>query len=89
MGLFRMILEENRDALIDEPTARQNCGDGLSKFDERFHVITTDGESVVNVRYRICTSTGEVFEGFTDSRGFTARIWTEFPADLTIELFES
>ena len=88
MDLLRAIVEENQAVLGEKLVLKQDCCDGLSKFDERFHVVTTDGRPVVNIHYRIRASTGEVFEGITDSQGLTSRIWTEFPANLSIEFFE-
>lgn len=88
MDLFRAIIEENQDVLSNHFKEKQDCSDGLSIFDERFHVVTTDGTPIVNIRYRISASTGESFEGLTDSQGLTRRIWTRFPVDLMIEFFE-
>ena len=53
MDLLRAIVEENQAVLGEKLVLKQDCCDGLSKFDERFHVVTTDGRPVVNINYII------------------------------------
>ena len=88
MDLLRAIVEENQAVLGEKLVLKQDCCDGLSKFDERFHVVTTDGRPVVYIKYRIRAGTGGVLVGNTEYQGGTSRIWTEFPANLSIEFFE-
>jgi uncharacterized protein (DUF2345 family) len=79
----------NREVPNTTPSTRQDCKDGIRKFDEQFHLVIHGTEiPIAHVRYRITASTGEIFEGVTDSSGFTERVKTDHVATLTIEVFD-
>jgi hypothetical protein len=83
------LAEANENVPDTEPGAHQDCRGALDRFDEQFHMVVAGTElSMANAHYRIRASTGEIFEGVTDSRGFTERIRTPTSADLTIEIFD-
>jgi uncharacterized protein (DUF2345 family) len=66
----------------------QSCGIELREYDEQFHLVSRTNHPIANARYRITSSTGDVFEGVTDFRGYTERIRTHDAVDLTIEVLE-
>jgi uncharacterized protein (DUF2345 family) len=72
------------------PTHVQDCSDGIRKFDEQFHLVIFGTEiPIAHTRYRIVASTGEIFEGRTDSFGYTERVKTSYIASLSLEVFDS
>ncbi|MFC5479897.1 hypothetical protein [Massilia suwonensis] len=84
---IQSIVAENEDVPDVAPGPRQDCSNGLGKFDEQFHLIDCEnGVEMRGVDYRITASTGEVFEGTTNANGFTERIFTIGPAKLKIEV---
>jgi uncharacterized protein (DUF2345 family) len=87
--MFQEIIAINEEVSIEKPTPSQDCADGLTKFDERFHLVDHDENPLPNMYYRVSASTGEIFEGISDMQGFTLRIKTRFSANLKIEVFES
>jgi type VI secretion system secreted protein VgrG len=60
----------------------------FNRFDEQFHVVDKNDIPVADVGYRIVASTGEIFEGITDAKGFTTRVKTRRPATLEIEILD-
>lgn len=61
----------------------------LDVYDEQFQLIQTGTDRVLpNVRYRITTAGGQVFEGRSDAQGFTERIRTDNAEALQIEIFD-
>jgi type VI secretion system secreted protein VgrG len=59
-------------------------------FDEQFHLVMPGTDHpIANTRYKITSSTGEVFEGTTDAQGYTERIFTDASVALEIEILDS
>jgi uncharacterized protein (DUF2345 family) len=85
---FSDIAGKNEEVSDDAPSAFQDCSDGINKYDEKFHLVDKEDNFLPQTRYRIIASTGEVFEGISDAQGFTQRIKTHYPADLSIEVFK-
>lgn len=84
---IREAIERNGRVPDSRPSFTQDCKDVNKKFDERFHLVLPGTEySLSFMKYRIRASTGEIFEGITDSEGYTERIRTEWPATLEIEV---
>jgi type VI secretion system secreted protein VgrG len=57
------------------------------KFDERFHLVSEDGETpLAHRRYRITAEDGQCWEGTTNSEGLTERIYTVSEQKLSVEI---
>jgi uncharacterized protein (DUF2345 family) len=68
------------------PTSRTKAERGL--FDERFHLVSqTDDTPLAHRRYRITASSGQQWDGITNSEGLTDRIYTAAEEQLSIEVF--
>lgn len=78
------------DNVPDEPPqTKQDCSGGTIRYDEQFHLVQFGSDQPLShVRYRIVASTGELFEGWTDADGYTARVGTRHPAVLRVEVYE-
>lgn len=82
------ILAANSDVPDAGPNASQECN-VLDEYDEKFHLVIENTDiPLANARYRILASSGESFEGRTDSQGFTERVRTRTAATLTVEIFD-
>jgi uncharacterized protein (DUF2345 family) len=64
----------------------QLSGIDLREYDEQFHLVSHINQPIENARYRITSSSGEIFEGTTDHQGYTQRVRTRDAVDLTIEI---
>jgi type VI secretion system secreted protein VgrG len=57
-------------------------------FDERFHLVSHDGETpLAHRRYRITADDGQYWEGMTNGEGLTERVYTTSKQKLTLEIF--
>jgi hypothetical protein len=82
-------IEKNQGVPELAPTSQQNCKGALCVYNEQFHLVNSETDmSLCGFSYRITASSGEIFEGVTDLRGFTERIATQHPATLKIEVFD-
>jgi hypothetical protein len=83
------VIRANDEVPNCPPDHTQNCSNGLKEFNERFHLVMANTDIPIgNRRYIISSSSGERFEGCTDSEGYTQRIRTKTAETLTIELFD-
>ncbi|MHA6236034.1 type VI secretion system tip protein VgrG [Pseudomonas fluorescens group sp. PF-69] len=54
-------------------------------FDEQFRIFASNGEQPwANVPYKITSASGKVWKGTTDSQGFTERVYTAKPEELSL-----
>ena len=83
------LIDENQSVPESAPKSQQSCKGALCVYNEQFHLVNSETDmSLCGFGYRITASTGEIFEGITDLRGFTGRVATEHPATLKIEVFD-
>lgn len=84
------ILMANSGISNENPTSLQDCANALERYDEKFHLVIANTDiPLANTRYRILASSGEIFEGVTDSQGFTERVCTRKGVDLAVEVFDT
>lgn len=55
------------------------------EFHEQFRLFASDGEQILaGMPYRITSASGKVWKGATDSQGFTERVYTAEPEELSL-----
>ncbi|WP_433735877.1 type VI secretion system tip protein VgrG [Pseudomonas putida] len=55
------------------------------EFHEQFRIVKSDGEQPwASVPYKVTAASGQVWKGTTDSQGFTERVYTAKPEELSL-----
>jgi hypothetical protein len=63
-----------------------SSGSTASAFDELIVLQDEEGNPVAGLRYKLTTDDGRVYEGTTDSRGATQRVYADSPIGIVVDL---